>query len=208
MIPHCQNNNILVRLDAIKLLSCLTEDIDASVLADSSCLQTLQSIIKTSKDDEEIAASMYIISNLPADCLQIIQWLLEGNGFAAIIPFLRSAKLGGSSENEIIENAAKALYHFTIPTNSECQKKAVQAGVISDLVHLLECGTSLSKRYVAISLAQFSENSFKLTKLVEKPLGFFCCAAVPEEVCKVHNGVFSVEQSFCLLESRSCSATC
>ncbi|KAH0454215.1 hypothetical protein IEQ34_016139 [Dendrobium chrysotoxum] len=130
---------------------------------------------------------MDIISSLPADCIQIIQWLLEGNGLAAIIQFLKSAKLGGPSKNEIIENAARALYHFRIPTNFECQKKAVQAGVISDLVHLLECGTSLSKRYAAISLAQFSENSFKLTKLVEKPWGFFCCAAVPEEVCKVHN---------------------
>ncbi|XP_020677741.1 U-box domain-containing protein 44-like isoform X1 [Dendrobium catenatum] len=203
LIPLCQNNNILVRLNAIKLLSCLTEDIDASVLADSSCLQTLQSIIKTSKDDEEIAASMYIISNLPADCLQIIQWLLEGNGLVVIIQFLKNAKLGGPSKNEITENAARALCHFTIPTNFECQKKAVQAGVISDLLHLLECGTSLSKRYAAISLAQFSENSFKLTKPVEKPCGFFCCAAAPEEVCEVHNGVCSVEQSFCLLEAEA-----
>lgn len=176
---------------------------DATVLADNSCLETLQSIIKTSKDDEEIAASMAIISNLPSDFIQIIQWLLEEDGLISIIQFLRSTKLGVPSKNKIIENAAITLCHFTTPANFECQMKAVQAGVISNLVHLLEIGTSLSKRYAAISLAQFSENSFKLTKSPKKHLPFVCCATAPEEVCEVHNGVCSVEQSFCLLEAEA-----
>lgn len=203
LIPHCKNNNISVRLNAIKLLSCLTENIDATVLADSSCLETLQSIIKTSKNEEEITASMAIISNLPADFIQIIQWLLEGDGLTSIIQFLKNAKLCGPSKNKLIENAARTLCHFAIPANFECQKKAVQAGVISHLVYLLEFGTSLSKRCAAISLAQFSENSFKLSEPAKKRWLFFCCASAPDQVCEVHNGVCSVEQSFCLLEAEA-----
>ncbi|KAK7826974.1 u-box domain-containing protein 43 [Quercus suber] len=67
--------------------------------------------------------------------------------------------------------------------------------------HLLESGTTLTKKRAAISLCRFSESSLVLSRLIPKRKGFLCFSAPPETVCPVHGGICSTESSFCLIEA-------
>ncbi|KAJ6851259.1 U-box domain-containing protein 44-like [Iris pallida] len=204
LIPQCEHTDLVVRANAVKLLACLMEDGDDSLLSEHAgqkFFEALLSIIQTSEDEEEIAAAMGIISNFPAGYDQFTQWLLDAEALPNIVRFLDDARLNGLSKNQIAENAARALCFFTVSTNHESQRRAADAGAIPLLVHLLGSGTALTKRYAATSLAQFSESSLGLSKQLQKQ-GVFCCFSAPlEVVCPVHLGVCSVETSFCLLEA-------
>ncbi|KAJ8536910.1 hypothetical protein K7X08_035311 [Anisodus acutangulus] len=106
-----------------------------------------------------------------------------------------------SLRNEVVENAAGALFRFTVPTNPEIQKQVAEAGIIPLLVSLLASGSSLTKKSAATSLKQFSESSSKLSKQpATKNWMLSCCIASPTHGCPVHLGFCSVESSFCLLE--------
>ncbi|XP_008806362.1 U-box domain-containing protein 44-like isoform X2 [Phoenix dactylifera] len=202
LIPHCENSDPMVRANAVKLLHCLMEGGDENMSAEQvgqRWLETLLSIIRDSRDEEEVAAALGIITNLPTGCTQITQWLLDAEALPIIVRYLTDGKLSGQSQ--LIENAVGALCRFTISSNLECQKRAAEAGVIPLLVQLLGSGTALTKRYAAISLAQFSESSLGLSRPVERRGGFLCCSAPPEIGCPVHMGVCSVEGSFCLVEA-------
>ncbi|XP_019709694.1 U-box domain-containing protein 44 isoform X2 [Elaeis guineensis] len=204
LIPHCENSDLIVRANAVKLLHCLMEGGDDNISAEhvgQGCLETLLSIIRTSKNDEEVAAALGIMSNLPTGYTQITQWLLDAEALPIIVRYLPDGKLSGPFKSQLIENAVGALCRFTISSNLECQKRAAEAGVIPLLVRLLGSGTALTKRRAAISLAQFSESSIGLSRPVERRGGFLCCSAPPEIGCCVHMGVCSVEGSFCLLEA-------
>lgn len=170
---------------------------------DQRCLGTLLNIVKTSDDEEEKTAAMGIISNLPRDHTQITQWLLDAGALPIIVSFLTDGMHNGSSMNHLVENASRALCRFTLSTNLAWQKRAAEADIIPVLVQLLASGTVLTKKHAAISLAQFSNSSFTLSKPVEKGRGFLCCSKPPEPSCPVHLGVCSVESSFCLVEANA-----
>ncbi|KAF8412083.1 hypothetical protein HHK36_000037 [Tetracentron sinense] len=203
LVQLCAHDNLTIRANTVKLFCCLTEDTDDGTLSEyvgQRCIETLLRISETSNDDEEIAASMGILSNLPKDP-QITQWVLDAGALPIIIRFLIDGSCNGSYKNQVIENAVGALCHFTDSTNQEWQRRAAEAGILPVLVQLLGSGTALAKRHSAISLAQLSESSSGLSRPVEKPGGFWCCSSPPETGCPVHLGICTVESSFCLLEA-------
>lgn len=180
------------------------EDGDDNVSAESvtqRCLETLLSIIKTSKDEEEVAAALRIISDLPIGYTHVTRWIADAGAITVFVSYIRDAKLVGPFRNKLIENALRVLCRFTMSTNRECQKIAAQSGLIPLLVPLLGSGTPAAKRYAATLLCQFSESSPSLSRLAERHGGFWCFAPPPEIQCPVHNGVCSVETSYCLLEA-------
>ncbi|KAJ0964075.1 hypothetical protein J5N97_029197 [Dioscorea zingiberensis] len=204
LIPHCEHNDLVVRANAIKLLSCLTGDGDDGASAEfmsQRFLKTLLSIVQSSVDEEEKASAMSIISDLPTGSNHIHQWLVDAGAIPIIVEVLKDARQHVSSKNQLLENAVGALCHFTMSTKIEFQKMAAELGVIPLLVHLLGSGSALTKKHAAISLAQFSESSPSLSRRMERRTGFFCCSSPPEAGCPVHMGVCSVESSFCLLEA-------
>ncbi|RWV84877.1 hypothetical protein BHE74_00026021 [Ensete ventricosum] len=204
LISQCEHRDLLVRASAVKLLSCLMEDGDDNVSAESvtqGCLETLLSIIKTSKDEEEVAAALRIISDLPIGYTHVTRWIADVGAITVFVSYIRDAKLMGPFRNKLIENALRVLCRFTMSTNPECQKIAAQSGLIPLLVQLLGSGTPAAKRYAATLLCQFSESSLSLSRLVQRHGGFWCFAPPPEIRCPVHNGVCSVETSYCLLEA-------
>ncbi|KAL7214049.1 hypothetical protein ACSBR1_026467 [Camellia fascicularis] len=131
------------------------------------------------------------------------EWLLDANALQVIFTCLVNGDTDTSSyRREVVENAAKALCRFTLPTNQEWQRKVAEAGFIPVLVQLLVSGTVFTKQNVAISLKQFSESSSSLSRQAKKQVVFFgCCFASPEIVCPVHGGICTLESSFCLLEA-------
>ncbi|KAK9292022.1 hypothetical protein L1049_019975 [Liquidambar formosana] len=203
LVQLCEIDNHTVRMNAIKLFYCLTEDGDDSTFSEhvgQRCIETLLKIIKTSENVEEIAAAMGIISNLPKDP-QMTQWLLDAGALQIIFNCLTDGNSNASYKRQITENAVGALCRFTVSTNKEWQKKVAEAGFIAVLVQLLVSGTPLTKQSVAISLKQFSESSIHLSQPVKKHGVFWCCFASPDSGCPVHAGICTVESSFCLLEA-------
>lgn len=164
-------------------------------------LETLvNKIIKSSTDEDEVGSAMGIISNLPEEP-RITRWFLDVGALPIIFNFLRDTKQKGPCKDQLIENAVGAARHFTIPMNLELQKKAAETGIIPLLVQWLELGTTLTKKRAAISLAQFSQSSGKLSRPLPKKRGLLCFSPPPETGCPVHLGICSVESSFCLLEA-------
>lgn len=195
----------MVRASAVKLFYCLTEDDDDISFQEhvgQRCIDTLLEIIKKSSDEEEIASAMGIVSNLPKD-IEITQWLLGSGVLDIIFASLTDGNKSSLNKQQEIENAVKALCRFTVSTNREWQKKAADAGIIPVLVQLLVSGTSFTKQNAAVSLKQFSESSTALSRPVKKTRPFICCFAEAETGCPVHQGICTVESSFCLLEANA-----
>uniref|UniRef100_A0A1D1YRL2 RING-type E3 ubiquitin transferase n=1 Tax=Anthurium amnicola TaxID=1678845 RepID=A0A1D1YRL2_9ARAE len=204
LVPFCEHNDLTVRAIAVKLLSCLMKDCDDRVsteIVGQKCLKTLLFIIQRPDDEEERAAAMGIISILHPGCTQITQWLIDAGALPIIVRLLKDTKCDDSFRKKTIENAIGALSRFTLSNNLEWQKRAADAGVIPLLVRVLLTGTTLTKQYAAISLAQFSENSSGLSVPIAKSRGFICCSPPPLRVCPVHIGLCSIEGTFCLMEA-------
>ncbi|XP_058010047.1 U-box domain-containing protein 43 isoform X2 [Hevea brasiliensis] len=205
LVQLCEQDNEIVRGNAVKLFCCLTQDGDENTLLEhvgQRCIERLLRIITTSNDLEEIAAAMGIISNLPKDP-EITLWLLDAGALEIISTCLTHEGRNASYRMQITENAAAALCRFIAPSNLEWQKRVAEIGIIPVLVELLVSGTTLTKQNAAISLKQFSESSTALTNRVKKRwLSWFCLEA-PVKCCPVHLGICTVESSFCILEANA-----
>ncbi|KAK5804580.1 hypothetical protein PVK06_032231 [Gossypium arboreum] len=208
LVQLCEvtNQMVRVRASAVKLFYCLTIDGDDISFQDhvgQRCIDTLLKIIKSPTDEEEAAAAMGIISNLPKD-LQITQWLLDSGALDIIIfAFITGRNRNALSKEHGIEDAVRALCRFTVSTNKEWQKKVAETGVILELTKLLVSGTPLTKQYAAVSLKQFSESSTAMSQPLKKTRAFICCFAASETGCQVHRGICTVESSFCILEANA-----
>lgn len=203
LIQFCELDDLGVRANAVKLFYYLTEDGDHPTFEEHvnmRCITTLVKIIKTSNSEDEKAAAMGIISRLPHNS-QMSQELLECGALEVIFDCLKNTH--ASHAKEVVGNAAEALSRFTVPSNLEWQKKVAEAGIIPVLVKLLASGTPFEKRNAAISLKQLSESSSNLSIPVKTSRLLRCCFAPSEEICTVHNGICSIETSFCLLEARA-----
>ncbi|KAI3471244.1 hypothetical protein Pfo_027907 [Paulownia fortunei] len=205
LVQLCELDDLVVRANAVKLFYYLTEDGDHATFMEhvnKKCITTLVNIIKTSNNEEEAAAAMGIISRLPHN-FQMSQHLLESGALEVIFDCLTLRNIHASHEKEVVQNAAKALCRFTVPSNLEWQKRVAEAGMIPVLVKLLANGTPFTKQYVAVSLKQFSESSSNLSLPVKRSRVLGCCFGSTENVCPAHVGICSIESSFCLLEAKA-----
>ncbi|KAE8708662.1 putative Pentatricopeptide repeat (PPR) superfamily protein [Hibiscus syriacus] len=203
LIQLCERDTENVRMNAVKLFCCLVNDGDEATILEhvhQKCIETLLRIIESSKNEEEIASAMGIISNLPEND-QITRWLVNAGAIPIIFHFLRSGRQNDSNRSQLTENVVGAICRFTTPTNLEWQKRVAEAGVIPVLVQLLDSGTTWTKNYAANGLSCFSRSSLQLSRPIPKRKGFWCLSAPPETGCQVHGGICSVESSFCLVEA-------
>ncbi|KAI3719564.1 hypothetical protein L6452_20466 [Arctium lappa] len=209
LVLLCDDEHPKVRANAVKLFCCLTEDGNDKEIIDrmgQQSIETLIKIIRTSSDEEETASALGVISNLTQSS-QLTESLLRADGLPVISACLHNGMHNGPHKKRLIENSVGSLCHFTIPANQQSQKKVAEAGVIPLLVQLLELGTSVTKRKASISLAQLSKTSFQLSRPIPKPLGglFRCFSPQSESGCPVHQGICTIESSFCLVEANAVS---
>lgn len=209
LLPFCEATYSEMRAYAVKLLFILSQDGDKSKLAEhlgEKYMKCLAKLIFTSSNEEEKAAAVGIIGNLPLNSKEITEWLLEAGTLSTIVNILSSGSLqttGDFVKNQLVENTAGVLCRFTLPTDPDLQLKAAGADVIPILVRVLQSGTPLAKCRAAISLEQFSQNSGNLSTPVRKKQGFLCFSPSSVRRCRVHRGVCSVRTSFCLVEAEA-----
>lgn len=205
LVQFCEHGNLAVRTSAVQLFFSLTQDCDGTFLVEhvnKRSLEALLRIIRTSDRDEEKAAAMGVLENLPTDDAETTDWLLELGALPVIVEIIELGCRQGLPQNHfLLEKAAGTLRRFTLPMNIELQKQVAKAGIISILVRLLTFGTPQTKRQAALSLAQFSENSKRLSKPADGHRRWMCFSAPAEPGCRIHGGVCSVESTFCLLEA-------
>ncbi|PON39036.1 Coatomer beta subunit [Trema orientale] len=203
LVQLCEHGNPSIRANAVKLFCCLAEGVrEATIMehVNQQFIETVLRIIKSSKDEAEIASAVGIISNLPEIRL-ITEWLFEAGALPVVFNFLNNGKQNGPHKNQLIENAVGAICRFTVPTNLEWQKRTAEAGTIPILVQLLETGTGLTKQRTAVALSRFSESSTRLSGSMPKRKGIWCFAAPPEAGCPVHGGICGIASTFCLVEA-------
>ncbi|KAL7158960.1 hypothetical protein ABFS83_02G178000 [Erythranthe nasuta] len=203
------DDDITLRANAVKLLSCLTEDGDESETTvtehiTQNSIENFLKIIKTSENEDEIASTLSIIATLPKST-QISNWLLESVNLNTIFSLLLDSKNSNIHQKpKLIENAVGATCRLTVPTSLELQKKVAEANIIPLLVKFLEIGTTaLTIKRASVSLAQLSSNSVMLTRQISRRHSFWCFSPLPEPACTVHGGICTVESSFCLLEAEA-----
>ncbi|KAI9096707.1 hypothetical protein K1719_025886 [Acacia pycnantha] len=203
LVQLLELNNQTVRANAVKLFYYMTEGGDCRNFTSHITerrINVLLTIIKTTEDAEEMVSAMGIVSRLPREP-QITRWLLDSGAVKIILDCLLDRHKHASHKRQVIESSVQALCRFTVSTNLEWQKAVAQEGIIPILVQLLESGTHLSKQNAAISIKQFSESSWLLSKPIKKP-GIFKFCFVPHETgCPAHLGSCTVESSFCIIEA-------
>ncbi|XP_022018187.1 U-box domain-containing protein 44-like isoform X2 [Helianthus annuus] len=207
LVDLCKNENRKVRANAVRLFCCLTEDGDDKEIIDRMGLQSIETLIKVIQspvDEEEITSAMGVLSNLTQSS-QLTESLLKAEGLHVISSCLRDVMQNRPHKKQLIENTVGSLCHFTVPTNQSSQKKVAETGVIPLLVQLLEVGTSLTKRKASISLGQLSKSSFELSHAIPRRGLFKCFSPQSVSACPVHQGICTVETSFCLVEADAVS---
>ncbi|XP_050387008.1 U-box domain-containing protein 24-like [Argentina anserina] len=201
-----EHDNPNLRANAVKLFSCLIEGHSEAIKirehVGQKCIETIVKIITSSGDDEEIASAMGVISNLP-EIPQITEWFVDAGALPIIVSFIQNSQRNGPYKNQVIENAVGAIYRFTVPSNLEWQRSAVEAGIIPLFVQLLVSGTSLTKTRAALSLSRFSQSSPRLSRSLPKRRGLWCFSPPPETGCPVHGGICGIVSSFCLVQAEA-----
>jgi len=196
-------NTQKVRVNALKLFYCLTEDDDYDNISShitERFIVVLLTIIEVSDDTEEMITAMGIISKLPPES-QITQWLLDSGALKTILTCLTDQH--SHALDKIIENSVQALCRFIVPTNLEWQKSVALEGIIPVLVQLLLSGTPFTKQNAAISIKHFSESSYRLSEPIKKPCILKRCFVAQETGCPAHLGTCSIESSFCILQANA-----
>lgn len=194
-----------MRVNALKLFYCLTEDGDSSNFSShitKTFIGILVNIIEASDDAEEMVTAIGIMAKLPQES-HITQWLLDCGALQTMLTCLTDQHKHLSHKKQVIENSVEALCRFTVSTNLEWQKSVAEKGIIPLLVQSLVSGPPISKRNAAISIKQFSESSFGLSKPIKKPGIFKRCLVALETGCPAHLGTCTVESSFCILEANA-----
>lgn len=205
LVNFLELNTETVRVNALKLFYCLTEDCDyghISSYVTEKFIKVLLTIIETSDDPEEMVTAIGIISKLPQES-HMTQWLLDSGALKTILTCLTNQHKHASHKRQVIENSVQALHRFTVSTNVEWQKRVALEGIIPVLVQLLLSGTPFTKQNAAISIKQFSESSYHLSVPIKKPSIFKCCLVAQETGCPAHLGTCSVESSFCILQANA-----
>eukprot|EP01018_Ginkgo_biloba_P030129 Gb_11374 [translate_table: standard] len=211
LLPFFYAKDTELRISALKLLFYLSQDGSGRELADQfgqTYIVALVKLLSVSLREDEKAAAVGILSNLPVNDRAITEMLLQANALHVIVSLLNASSTKNAVravKNQLVENVAGALIRFTVPSDKRLQRLMAEHDAIPLLVQLLLSGTPVAKSRAATSLSQLSQNSLSLTIPVSKGRSWFCLAPYPELVCEVHGGRCSIRTSFCLVQAGALS---
>lgn len=210
-----------LRANSVKLLYYLSPFM-GSELADglritTGQLGTLVNFIGTSGVTEEQAAAAKLLANLPMEDTQLTQALLEEGALLTSISKLDELLQGvvqrGTSRflNVYKGGLVGIILRFTyVSASTTVVKSAQEHNLTAFFTKLLSTGNSEEvQRMSALGLANLSSYSKHLSLIPDLPqrgplcLFFFKGPSKPAGLCRVHEGICSAKETFCLLDAHA-----
>ncbi|KAJ0255941.1 U box domain-containing protein [Hirschfeldia incana] len=216
------HDNDDLRLAAINLLHNISPHMSeelASVLRGTvGQLRDLVAIISesTTTTTEEQAAAAGLLAELPERDWGLTQKLLGEGAFEKIISkiiLIRHEEIRGERcERTFLEGLVKILARITFAFNRETQAISfcIENNLASVFLDLLQSYSQDNIQIASvIALENLSRETKNLTKIPELPsycVSIFSCMSKPpvvNVVCKIHQGICSLRDSFCLVEGQA-----
>lgn len=218
------NENDDLRLASIKLLHNISphmsEELANTLRGTVGQLGSLVAIISenTTTITEEQAAAAGLLAELPERDLVLTMRLLRDGAFEKIISKIigiRQGEIRGIRfERTFLEGLVSILARITFALTKEAQAISFcrENNLTSVFLELLQSNSQDNIQMAsAIALENLSLESKNLTKIPELPppnycVSIFSCLSKPPVVlgiCKIHQGVCSVRESFCLVEGQA-----
>ncbi|KAJ0976157.1 hypothetical protein J5N97_018122 [Dioscorea zingiberensis] len=203
LLPLLAESNTEIRVAALSFLYTLSKDFTGEMadLVGENHLNILVDIISTSTSENEKAAAVGILSNIPVSNKKVTELLKRKNLLPVLIALVEVsiAKTSVSTIRWLLESIAGVLVRFTIPSDKKLQRQSASHGIVPCLLKLLSCGSVAAKAKAATSLAQLSQNSLALSNV--KSPRWFCALQPMEAFCEVHNSQCTVKTTFCLVKA-------
>ncbi|KMZ57738.1 U-box domain-containing protein 44 [Zostera marina] len=214
-----------IRLASVKLLKNISPYMNrelASILCGSiGELRNLIKIIIAENNgiSEEQAAAIGILAELPVRDPRLTSCLLNEGVFPMIIYKVHSIRQGqcwgGRFVMPYLEGLVRILSRLTYVLESEHDSLTIACehnltALFTDLLH--QTNGDDVQIISAMALENLSMQSIRLTRIPDvsghSGCGLFQCffnkpTTVPPGLCKVHNGICSAKDSFCLLEGKT-----
>ncbi|KAI5002138.1 hypothetical protein ZWY2020_026788 [Hordeum vulgare] len=204
LLPFLREKNVGIKVASLNLMFHLSKDASQELAEQirETHLDILVKIIASpAPGNDEKAAAVGVLSNLPVADKNITKFLTQANLLALLISLLE-ANISTSPAPQrmwLLEGIAGVLTRFTVPWDKKLQSLAVGHGVVPWLVKLLSEGSVKAKSKAATSLAQLSQNSVPLRKA--KSPRWLCVPPSAESYCIVHDYQCTVKSTFCLVKA-------
>lgn len=206
LLPFLMETNANIRTAALNLVCTLSKDVYeelAEQLGDKY-LNILVDITLSSTSENEKAAAVGILSNLPVSNKKATELLKKTNLLPSLISAATSSTITKTRSTPwLVESVAGILIRFTDPCDKKLQQYSVEHGVIRLLVKLLSSESVVAKSSASFSLAQLSQNSLSLRK--SKISKWLCVPPSADAFCEVHDGYCFVKSTFCLVKAGAVS---
>lgn len=211
LLAFLEYGNSKIRTGALQLIFTLSKEEEGEDLAQQlgeANIIKIVSIISSSTSEEEKAAAIGILSNLPASDKKTTDIVKSTNLLPILVSMVGASSLSSTSSSrkatlQLSESIAGVLLRFTSPSNKNLQQFSAEQGAISALVKLLSNGSTLAKARAATCLAQLSHNSYSLSK--SRKSRWFCMPPRVDTNCEVHGGYCSIKSTYCLVKADAVS---
>lgn len=210
-----------VRMASIKLLNNISPYMGQE-LADAfrANFSQLSSLIRVIADNngisEEQAPAAGLVGDLPQQDSVLTRRLVQDGAFATIISKVimirQGESRGGRFANPFMEGLVRIISRITFVLDDDPDIIAVarEYNLTALFSDLLQMGLDSVQIVSATALGNLSRQSKHLTKILPPPnpglcFSIFPCISqrsVPTGVCRVHVGICSSRESFCLLEGK------
>ncbi|EMS45692.1 U-box domain-containing protein 43 [Triticum urartu] len=211
-----------VRMASIKLLNnispCMGQELAEAFRGNFSQLSSLIRVIADNNGiSEEQAPAAGLVADLPLQDSVLTRRLVEDGAFTTIISKVimirQGESRGGRFVNPFLEGLVRIVSRITFILEDDPDIIAVAreynlTALFSDLLQMN--GLDTVQIVSATALGNLSGQSKHLTKILPPPNGGLCFSIFPclsqksveTGVCRVHHGICSSRESFCLLEGK------
>lgn len=211
-----------VRMASIKLLNnispCMGQELADAFRGNFSQLSSLIRVIADNNGiSEEQAAAAGLVADLPLQDSVLTRRLVQDGAFTTIISKVimirQGESRGGRFVNPFLEGLVRVVSRITFILEDDPDIIAVAreynlTALFSDLLQMN--GLDTVQIVSATALGNLSGQSKHLTKILPPPNAGLCFSIFPclsqksvaTGVCRVHHGICSSRESFCLLEGK------
>ncbi|KAF5445958.1 hypothetical protein F2P56_031629 [Juglans regia] len=201
LLPFLMESNTKIRSGALNLIYTLSKGLpeDLTEQLGEAHIHIIVNIISSSTSENEQAAAVGILSNLPISDKKATDILKKEKMLPILVSIMSSNATSTPTTCWLVESVAGVLIRFTNPSDKKLQHLAVEHGVIPLLVKLLSSESPVAKCRAATSLAQLSQNTLSLRK--SRKSRWLCVPPSADAFCEVHDGYCFVNSTFCLVKA-------